>query len=72
MLCKLMHFPKKTNQTNTFLPEYGKSLEDAIISDTSGHFRRLLVSLSQVAASHSTPDELSQNRLPEMKHGLCV
>lgn len=33
--------------TKIYKAEYGKSLEDAINSDTSGHFRRLLVSLSQ-------------------------
>uniref|UniRef100_A0A671XEQ1 Annexin n=1 Tax=Sparus aurata TaxID=8175 RepID=A0A671XEQ1_SPAAU len=32
--------------TRIYKAEYGKSLEDAISSDTSGHFRRLLVSLS--------------------------
>lgn len=37
-------------KSHTFLSEYGKSLEDAISSDTSGHFRRLLISLSQVEA----------------------
>uniref|UniRef100_A0AAQ6AMT4 Annexin n=1 Tax=Amphiprion ocellaris TaxID=80972 RepID=A0AAQ6AMT4_AMPOC len=36
--------------TRIYKAEYGKSLEDAISSDTSGHFRRLLISLSQVAA----------------------
>uniref|UniRef100_A0A8D3EC40 Annexin n=1 Tax=Scophthalmus maximus TaxID=52904 RepID=A0A8D3EC40_SCOMX len=33
--------------TRIYKADYGKSLEDAINSDTSGHFRRLLVSLSQ-------------------------
>ncbi|XP_053720452.1 annexin A4-like isoform X2 [Synchiropus splendidus] len=33
--------------TKIYKAEYGKSLEDAISSDTSGHFRRLLVSLCQ-------------------------
>ncbi|XP_059180693.1 annexin A11b [Centropristis striata] len=33
--------------TRIYKAEYGKSLEDAISSDTSGHFRRLLVSLCQ-------------------------
>lgn len=30
------------------LPEFKKTLEEAIRSDTSGHFQRLLISLSQV------------------------
>uniref|UniRef100_A0A669BLH6 Annexin n=1 Tax=Oreochromis niloticus TaxID=8128 RepID=A0A669BLH6_ORENI len=33
--------------TRIYKAEYGKSLEDSISSDTSGHFRRLLVSLCQ-------------------------
>jgi len=32
------------------LPEFKKTLEEAIKSDTSGHFQRLLISLSQVLA----------------------
>uniref|UniRef100_A0A669CGM1 Annexin n=1 Tax=Oreochromis niloticus TaxID=8128 RepID=A0A669CGM1_ORENI len=36
--------------TRIYKAEYGKSLEDSISSDTSGHFRRLLVSLCQVAS----------------------
>lgn len=31
-------------------PEYKKTLEEAIKSDTSGHFQRLLISLAQVRA----------------------
>lgn len=31
-------------------PEYKKTLEEAIKSDTSGHFQRLLISLAQVLA----------------------
>lgn len=32
-------------------PEFKKTLEEAIKSDTSGHFQRLLISLAQVLAS---------------------
>uniref|UniRef100_A0AAY4A7A6 Annexin n=1 Tax=Denticeps clupeoides TaxID=299321 RepID=A0AAY4A7A6_9TELE len=32
--------------------DHGKSLEDAIAGDTSGHFRRLLIALSQVGLLH--------------------
>uniref|UniRef100_A0A4W4G713 Annexin n=1 Tax=Electrophorus electricus TaxID=8005 RepID=A0A4W4G713_ELEEL len=52
-LCLIEILSSRSNaeihEINTvYKAEYGKSLEDAIQGDTSGHFRRLLVSLCQV------------------------
>lgn len=39
------------------LSEFKKTLEEAIRSDTSGHFQRLLISLSQVPSSQQDGEE---------------
>ena len=48
---------KSINTDNQCISAYKKSLEDAITSDTSGLFCRILVSLVQVCVdTFSTPD----------------
>ncbi|XP_030610550.1 annexin A4-like [Archocentrus centrarchus] len=50
--CLIEILSSRSNQeiqeiSRIYKAEYGKSLEDSISNDTSGHFRRLLVSLAQ-------------------------
>ncbi|XP_062382945.1 annexin A4-like [Sardina pilchardus] len=47
--------------------DYGKSLEDAIASDTSGHFRRLLISLSQGNRDEAEKVDTSQAKMDAQK-----
>ncbi|XP_056286072.1 annexin A4-like [Pseudoliparis swirei] len=53
--------------TRIYKAEYGKSLEDAISSDTSGHFRRLLVSLCQGNRDERPTVDVSQAKQDAQK-----
>lgn len=55
------------------ISEYKKSLEDAISGDTSGHFRRLLISLAQVDThdANEPSQYFALNNFCQISSGIC-